>query len=1242
MATTPADASALPVPSGGTPRESGSGPVAVVWCRQVDNEAESPGYTTIPESFSGREETLEIIRLVGNLTVNVADTQDYWAPGPPQPLSYYPNLFLYPAFQGRYLCVGRMFLSTEDRPRLGMKTLVLETSKLLASGDFGAAVLHWWASMAGGKGDGRRPPVPAPTLYPLLGEGLLFHRGDSAPVLAVASGQWESAMEVIFDLVRSVPAALLELGAILAFPYFLPQPKTNLSEFTEEVPLALGLMRIPEAEARGDRHKKRLANWYATSLTFRDLTAAPAPSGKGKDAVPLFLQYVRDHQTDKLQQISQRVDAVELPRIQGFLADPDRQSGRERRKEMAKIASAMESATVLLAKGKPKHLPVNSEVARRAQAYVKVTPGPLVDSDPSPDPVLAPPPDVSGGIPSWLSKGVDPASAPAAPTAPGVPEVVPVSKSDDPSIQPPAPAAPTIDMDAVRREIAAAQERFVAGRFQELQAGLGAVVTARLGSDLPTAVRPLLESQLALARAEMRREAEEIVRTFVGSTPPPSLSEVKGAIASELDQRLPKRAEVERTLLEETTARLDARLREVSERMESRLAAEVQAKLAELTPPLRTGLATAVSERVDTKFAEAAPKIESRVAAEVGPKLDARLGELARRMEARLLELETRGAQAAVGSAGEAAKRFDQRLTDLELRSTRETAAALLELQKKIDSRLSELETKAGQLTASSVAAAEGRIRSGLVGSVATEIDRRVTATLARELQENPKGAIAERIDGRVDAAVRLADRSKDARIDAAVMSLETRLESRLKALQVAAPPSTARLMESLQPGIDTRILAALEEPKRSIEELRKELAERTDALRSRVQGDLTERLRDALAKETLARAADIEELTKHLEAKVNGLAARPPPGLAELEGRISEQVEMRVRDLQNRAVTAAKEIDQRLAGVTQEMDGKIRELQSELETRIRASGEERAQLAESNLSGVLESRLAESRELQARASSDLQLRVQAYADQKLRDSEERTRQTMVELLGRMRQEVEATVARGSDPARIEQLVKDRLFRALETLRADLERATDQKLVDSEQRVQESVRESLQRFETLQREIRGQTKELLKIEQAMHTEIDDLDERLVALSDRLVPVVRKTWLRISEIEKAPGGAPELEGRLTQLRRELKEEFRHVETEQAERIREIRDRTEEMIQRQGKVWLSIVRNLSVLAGDRRPEGAEPERVAPRSTPRYPPSMEEAEPEPEPEPLASVPEPAMEDEPPRRRPTRRLTR
>ena len=63
-------------------------PIAVVWCRQVDNEAESPGYTALPNDFPGYQETLDAIRIVGNLAVNVADTQDYWDPDPALPLSY--------------------------------------------------------------------------------------------------------------------------------------------------------------------------------------------------------------------------------------------------------------------------------------------------------------------------------------------------------------------------------------------------------------------------------------------------------------------------------------------------------------------------------------------------------------------------------------------------------------------------------------------------------------------------------------------------------------------------------------------------------------------------------------------------------------------------------------------------------------------------------------------------------------------------------------------------------------------------------------------------------------------------------------------------------------------------------------------------------------------------------------------------------------------------------------------------
>ncbi|HXQ48367.1 MAG TPA: hypothetical protein VN842_01110, partial [Thermoplasmata archaeon] len=372
-------------------------PIAVVWCRQVDNEAESPGYTTVPEDFPGHRETLEVIRNVGNLTVNVADTHDYWDPDPSQPLSYYPNLFLYPAYGGRYICVGRMFLSTEDRPRLGMKTLVLDTAQLIASGEFGATILRWHASMGGPRREGTRPPpVPDPALYHAAGEGFLFHRGSTDPVVLVASDDWESVMSVILELVRVLPASLISLGAILAFPYFLPQPKTNLHEFTEQLPLSLALMRVPRGEAQGDRHVKRMSSWESAPVTLRDLTAGISSQAKAKENVPLILQYARDHQDAKLLPISRRVDLVEGPRVKAHLADPERQGGRDRRKEMWRIGTAMESAALLLQRARGRHVPVNVETAKRAQEYLQAR---LPESDPRqspPEPAIVAPAVVAG------------------------------------------------------------------------------------------------------------------------------------------------------------------------------------------------------------------------------------------------------------------------------------------------------------------------------------------------------------------------------------------------------------------------------------------------------------------------------------------------------------------------------------------------------------------------------------------------------------------------------------------------------------------------------------------------------------------------------------------------------------------------------------------------------------------------------------------------------------------------------
>ena len=352
-------------------------PIAVVWCRQVDNEEESPGYTTIPEEFPGLRETVDTVRAVGHLAINVSDTHDYWDPDPGTSLSYYPNLFLYPAYRGEYTCIGRMFLSKEDRPRLGMKTLVLPTAELLQPEVYGATVLRWHASMGGLKKSASADPSPPESgLYDRVGEGFLFHRGSTDPVLLVASERWAATMQVLLELIKSLPAALTSLGGILAFPYFLPQARTDIKELQERIPLTLAVMRVPRTEASGPRYDRRLQSWETTSMTVRDLTSETlGPTGaKGKEVLPVVLQYVRDHNEDKLFAIRQRVDVVELPRQRAHLAEPEPQSGRARRKESWRIGTAMESAALLLQRSRGRQIPISGETAKRAQEYLSVTP----------------------------------------------------------------------------------------------------------------------------------------------------------------------------------------------------------------------------------------------------------------------------------------------------------------------------------------------------------------------------------------------------------------------------------------------------------------------------------------------------------------------------------------------------------------------------------------------------------------------------------------------------------------------------------------------------------------------------------------------------------------------------------------------------------------------------------------------------------------------------------------------------
>ncbi len=1017
----------------GEPMGSGVGtttsPVAVVWCRQVDNEAESPGYTTVPEEFPGHRETLEAIRAVGHLTINIADTHDYWDPDPAQPLSYYPNLFLYPANGGRYTCVGRMFLSTEDRPRLGMKTLVLDTAQLLASGEFGPAVLRWHASMGGPRRDGARPtPPPDPALYPVLGEGFLFHRGSTDPVLAVASDRWEAAVQTILDLIRVLPGSLVALGAILAFPYFLPQPKTNLHELTEQLPLSLALMRVPVAEAAGERHAKRMASWESAPLTVRDLTTGAA-AGRAKENLPLVLQFARDRAETKLSPISQRVDLVEIPRVRRHLSDPERQSGRDRRKEIWRIGTAMESAALLLQRARGRHVPVSVETARRAQEYLHAR---IPEAPPAPEPAYILPesgPVAAGQLPPWLQRPADPEPAP-----PAEPEVVPVSVSDDPSLlhvpAPPPLLPPAGPMPEPSRSPSAPPPS-VAAPVPVPSPPVPAPVPRAEAPASPPAIDVIaLRAQI---QAELLRYLDDRLTAMKVPVPPVGpATALEDTLQADLDQRVDTRISAAREIQAREVARQIAGLEEGhrSARAEAIEAAETR---------LREGL----SAHLTAELARQAETMRQAVALQIA-------------------------------------------------RLTKET------------------EDRQGAAVAQEARGIEARIREAVTAGVAADLDRRFATSVDPKL-----GDLARRLEESVRS-----------------LSDATRTEARAE---------LARSQETFRAR-----LAQVEA------DLKGALAAQAEALR-----------RESAARSAEAPALVDQRVDAALALRAPETEARIASDLQALEARLNELIDHRISEGHARALGAADESEGRLSGVV----------------------ERRVALAEARVQEKVDAFVAETNEARLHAVADLQVRMQAYFDAKMREDQDRERQKYLELLARLKSEVDSSLSRMVDSARFDSALREKIGRSTDSFRADTERLLDSRVANVEQQLRIELADLTERLSRLDAALEERHGELQRLDETVRAEVDDLDRRTQILADRLVPIVRKTWLKVAE-GRPEGATADAEAQVNQLRREFNRDVRRLESELAERVTEIRERMETTITNQGRVWLTLVRQLSQLTEDRR--------------------------------------------------------
>jgi hypothetical protein len=165
-------------------------------------------------------------------------------------------------------------------------------------------------------------------------------------------------------------------------------------------------------------------------------------------------------------------------------------------------------------------------------------------------------------------------------------------------------------------------------------------------------------------------------------------------------------------------------------------------------------------------------------------------------------------------------------------------------------------------------------------------------------------------------------------------------------------------------------------------------------------------------------------------------------------------------------------------------------------------------------------------------------------------------------------------------------------------------------LADLEVRLRAGHAPAIARVESVEAKLRERESDLAKTEQKVRQDVEDLDRRIQVMSDRMVPLVRKTWERIESLEKkaaSPAGDP----RYAELRREVGRELRRVETELRDDAAELRDRLEATVTSQGKIWLNLVRQISEVSAGYVPSEDDLRRANARRTGRRRPSEDDAD-------------------------------
>ena len=220
----------------------------------------------------------------------------------------------------------------------------------------------------------------------------------------------------------------------------------------------------------------------------------------------------------------------------------------------------------------------------------------------------------------------------------------------------------------------------------------------------------------------------------------------------------------------------------------------------------------------------------------------------------------------------------------------------------------------------------------------------------------------------------------------------------------------TARTEEELRAALVAQLDLELAEAK-----------EQGSALREAIEGRVQSLVDTRMAEFEQRRTKDVRELEQRLGLLLDGRSK-------DLTARVTAELEARAGALDTRRGEQSRETDARYLGAletrSKELEGRVQALldarAKELEARIsnqlsmsRTALDERLTQLSKRLEVDREARFSEISETNSKSLAGLQVRMQSYLDQKMREDTDRERSKYVELLARLKGEVDDALGAG-------------------------------------------------------------------------------------------------------------------------------------------------------------------------------------------------------------------------------------